>query len=169
MENVDPVENSVHIVKYGKDITIVGTAHVLKESRNEVEALIDSLNPDTVCVELDESRYQSLKDKSRWQSLDIIKVIRDGKGFLLLANLVLSSFQRRMGKNLNSIPGDEMKAAVEEAQAQNIAYAFCDREVQTTLKRAWSSSNLWNKSKLLASLFSSVLSKDVLSSEEIEK
>ena len=153
---------------HGKQVILIGTAHISSESVDEVRMSIRESKPDCVCVEIDAGRFKTLTEKSNWEKLDIVKILKDGKGFLLLANLVLSSFQRRMGKNLNSLPGDEMKAAVEEAMAQNIPYAFCDREVQTTLKRAWSRSNLWNKSKLMASLLSSVLSKEVLSSEELE-
>jgi len=164
------MSTSLHTLHaHGKQITLIGTAHISSESVDEVRNAIRDTKPDCVCVEIDEGRFKTMTEKASWEKLDIVKILREGKGFLLLANLVLSSFQRRMGKNLNSTPGDEMKAAVEEAQAQDIPYAFCDREVQTTLKRAWSRSNLWNKSKLLASLLSSVLSKDVLSVEEIEK
>lgn len=152
----------------GKRIILVGTAHVSAGSIEEVLTAIREEEPDQVCVEIDAGRYASMAESRSWEKLDIVKVLKDGKGFLLLANLVLSSFQRRMGKNLGVKPGDEMKAAVEEAKARGIAYTFCDREIQTTLRRAWSRSSLWNKSKLMASLIASTMSNEALSSDEIE-
>jgi len=154
---------------HGKRIILVGTAHVSADSVEEVRAAIRDEKPDRVCVEIDAGRFATMTEDRSWEKLDIVKVLKDGKGFLLLANLVLSSFQRRMGKSLGIRPGDEMKAAVEEAQAQGIAFSFCDREVQVTLRRAWSRSSLWNKSKLLASLLASTMSNEALTAEEIEE
>ena len=154
---------------HGKRIILVGTAHVSTDSVEEVRAAIRDEKPDRVCVEIDAGRFATMTEDRSWEKLDIVKVLKDGKGFLLLANLVLSSFQRRMGKSLGIRPGDEMKAAVEEAQAQGIAFSFCDREVQVTLRRAWSRSSLWNKSKLLASLLASTMSNEALTAEEIEE
>jgi pheromone shutdown-related protein TraB len=154
---------------HGKRIILVGTAHVSADSVEEVRAAIRDEKPDRVCVEIDAGRFATMTEDRSWEKLDIVKVLKDGKGFLLLANLVLSSFQRRMGKSLGIKPGDEMKAAVEEAQAQGIAFSFCDREVQVTLRRAWSRSSLWNKSKLLASLLASTMSNEALTAEEIEE
>jgi pheromone shutdown-related protein TraB len=153
----------------GKRIILVGTAHVSTDSVEEVRAAIRDEKPDRVCVEIDAGRFATMTEDRSWEKLDIVKVLKEGKGFLLLANLVLSSFQRRMGKNLGIKPGDEMKAAVEEAQALGIAFSFCDREVQVTLRRAWSRSSLWNKSKLLASLLASTMSNEALTAEEIEE
>ena len=154
---------------HGKRIILIGTAHVSADSVEEVRAAIRDERPDQVCVEIDAGRFATMTEDRSWEKLDIVKVLKDGKGFLLLANLVLSSFQRRMGKNLGIKPGDEMKAAVEEARALGIAFTFCDREVQTTLRRAWSRSSLWNKSKLLASLLASTMSNEALTAEEIEE
>jgi pheromone shutdown-related protein TraB len=154
---------------HGKRIILIGTAHVSADSVEEVRAAIRDERPDQVCVEIDAGRFATMTEDRSWEKLDIVKVLKDGKGFLLLANLVLSSFQRRMGKNLGIKPGDEMKAAVEEARALGIAFTFCDREVQTTLRRAWARSSLWNKSKLLASLLASTMSNEALTAEEIEE
>jgi pheromone shutdown-related protein TraB len=162
-------DNVRRLELHGKQILLVGTAHISSESVEEVRQAIREEKPDHVCVEIDAGRFATMTEKQSWEKLDIIKVLKEGKGFLLLANLVLASFQRRMGKDLGIIPGEEMKAAVDEAQIDGISYSFCDREVQTTLRRAWSRSNLWNKSKLLATLLASTMSNEKLSAEEIEK
>jgi pheromone shutdown-related protein TraB len=151
-----------------REIILIGTAHISQESINEVQEAIKSEQPDQVCVELDAGRYASMIEQDNWEKLNMVKVFREGKGFLLMANLVLSGFQRRMGESLGVRPGDEMKAALDTAAALGIPHSLCDREIQTTLRRAWGRCGFWSKSKLLASLVSSALSTEKLSSEEIE-
>jgi pheromone shutdown-related protein TraB len=150
-------------------IILAGTVHISQESTEEVRALIEAEKPDRVCVEIDEGRYRSMSQGNSWESLDIAKVLKEGRGFLLLANLALAGFQRKMGSDVGGKPGEEMLAAVSAAEAAGIPYSFCDREIQVTLKRAWGKSNFWNKSKLLASLVDSAFSNEKLTEEEIEK
>ncbi len=150
-------------------IILAGTVHISQESTLEVRSLIEAEKPGRVCVEIDEGRYRSMSQDKGWESLDIGKVLKEGKGFLLMANLALAGFQRRMGAGAGGKPGDEMLAAVKAAEEAGIPYSFCDREVQVTLKRAWSKSGLWNKSKLLASLVESAFSNEKLTEAEIEK
>ncbi|MDR2149596.1 MAG: TraB/GumN family protein [Spirochaetaceae bacterium] len=166
--------NHLSIMLQNREIVLLGTAHVSKESIEEVQDLIKSYAAsekglNMVCIELDSGRLSSMKEKDSWKKLDIVKVLREGKGFLLIANLVLSSFQRRLGSSLGVEPGEEMLNAVDTAQELHIPFALCDREVHITLRRAWARCNLWNKCKLLASLLSSAFSTEKTSEEEIEK
>ena len=119
-------------------------------------------------MELDEHRFKSLTDEKQWQELDIIEVLKTGKGFLLLANLVLASFQKKIGADIGVKPGDEMKAAVTVAKEQAIHTELVDRPIHITLKRAWAKNGFWGKSKLLATLLSSAFSDEQLTAEEIE-
>ena len=112
-------ENSdtLHHLEYGdKKVILVGTAHVSRDSAQEVGDTIQEEKPDTVCVELCPSRYQSIRQKERWQQTDIIKVIKEKKSFLLLSNLLLASFQKRIAKKLDINPGAEMIKAIETAE-----------------------------------------------------
>ena len=152
-----------------KNITLIGTAHISPESVAEVRRVIETDRPDRVCVEIDSGRYASMAQKKNWESLDIIKVLKEGKGFLLLANLVLSSFQRRLGSSLATAPGEEMMAAIHAAEEAGLPFSFVDREIQVTLRRAWAKSSFWNKAKLLAALFSSAFDKEEISKEQIEE
>jgi len=152
----------------GREFLLIGTAHVSRGSIDEVSGIIRQERPDLICVELDEGRYASITQKESWENLNMVKVFREGKGFLLLANLVLSGFQRRMGAELGVRPGEEMKAALDIARELGIPHALCDREVQITLRRAWASCGIWNKSKLLATLLTSAFTTEKISAEEIE-
>lgn len=152
-----------------KEILIVGTAHVSSESVKEVEQLIIDEHPDRVCLELDAGRYKTMKEGQSYENLNIGNILKQGKGFLLLANLALSSFQKRMGKQTGVAPGEEMKIASEAAEKAGIPYTLCDREIQTTLRRAWMKSSFWNKLKLMGTLISSAFSREELKDEDIEK
>ncbi len=153
----------------GRTITLVGTAHVSKESVEEVKESIKNIQPDCVAVELDEKRADSIKNPSRYSQLDLVKVLKRKEGFLLLANLILSSYQRRMGLNAGVKPGDEMIAAMNAAQEAGIRCTLVDRPIQITLKRAWGKNTFWGKCKLLSTLLASAFSKEEIEPDEIEK
>jgi pheromone shutdown-related protein TraB len=161
-------DNCITVNLGNREITLIGTAHVSRESIDEVSRVIRERRPGRVCVELDQGRYGSITEKENWERLNVAKVFKDGKGFLLIANLMLSGFQRRLGNELGVKPGEEMKTAVETAVELGIPFEFCDREVSLTLRRAWARCNLWNKCKLLASLLSGAFTTEKLSEAEIE-
>ena len=160
--------SNITISLNGKEFKLIGTAHVSRESIDEVRNIICEEKPDMVCVELDQGRYNSIANNDNWEKLNLSKVFKEGKGFLLIANLVLASFQRRLGNELGVKPGEEMKTAIEAAKEQGIPFSLCDREVHTTLRRAWACCGLWSKAKLLSSLFASAFTTEKLSEQEIE-
>ena len=153
----------------GRTITLIGTAHISQDSINEVTEAIKTQKPDCVAIELDQKRCDSIKNPDSWRQLDIVKVLKRGEGFLLLANLVLASFQKRMGQNVGVRPGDEMVAAMKVAEELNIPTTMVDRPIQTTLRRAWAKNSLWGKCKLLSAMISSAFTSEKISSEEIEE
>ncbi len=152
----------------GREIILLGTAHVSKESIEQVKESIKTENPDVVAIELDEGRLATMKNPDSWKELDIVKVLKQGKGFIMMANLVLSSFQRRMGSDVGVKPGEEMQAALSIAEELSISTEMVDRPIQTTLKRAWAKSSFWGKCKLLGALISAAFEKEEISSEQIE-
>jgi pheromone shutdown-related protein TraB len=169
-EKLEKITENLYYEKYnGKEIYILGTAHVLDKSKEEVEKYIEELDPDTVCVELCESRYNSLVEENRWKDLDIVKVIKEGKAFLLLSNMILSSFQRRIGKDLSSQPGAEMISAVKIAKERGKNIELIDRDVNITLKRAWSLSKFSDKIQILEVLMESIFSREKVKKEEVEE
>ncbi|MCE9573751.1 MAG: TraB/GumN family protein [Deltaproteobacteria bacterium] len=136
----------------GTTYYIVGTAHVSARSTEEVREVIELVQPDVVCVELDKGRHDALTRDSAFRDLDIFKVIREGKTLYLLGHLALSSYQRKMGAALGVKPGAEMLAAIDAAKAQNARVELVDRDINITLKRTWASVGLWKRSMMLSSL-----------------
>ena len=165
-------ENSgmLHYLENGdKKVVIVGTAHVSRESAQQVTDTIQREKPDTVCVELCPSRYQSIRDKERWQQTDIVKVIKEKKSFLLLSNLLLASFQKRIANKFDINPGAEMIKAIETAEEIGAEIHLADRDIRTTLSRTWRAMGLWSKIKLMFQLVLSLGEVEDIKEEDIEK
>ena len=152
-----------------REIALIGTAHVSRESADLVVKVIEAEKPDTVCVELCESRYKAIKQKNRWQNTDLIKVIREKKSFLLLSNLLLTSFQKKIGQKLGIKPGEEMIRAMKAADSVGANTHLADRDIRITLSRTWRLMGLWTKIKLLAQLVTSMGEVDAVKEEDIEK
>ena len=138
--NYQNLEPNVDLIKYNdKEIFLVGTAHVSAESSELVQKIIERERPDSVAVELCQARYDSLLNPDRWKETDIVKIIKEGKSQVLIAQLLLASFQKRIAKELNVKPGGEMMAALESAKKVGAELVLADRDVKATLKRAWHS------------------------------
>jgi len=152
-----------------KEIILVGTAHVSKESVALVESVINAEQPDTVCVELCQSRYQAMMKKDQWLEMDIIKVIREKKSFLLLANLLLASFQKRIGEKLGVKPGEEMIRAIQTAENTGAGICLADRDITITLSRTWRSTGYLSKIKILFQLLLSMTETEEIDEKTIEQ
>ncbi len=168
VENLEPGLNKIHLDD-GSEIILIGTAHISSGSVELVEKTIEEEAPDRVCIELDQARFKSKSDKKNWEDMDIRKVFREGKGFFLLANTALASFQKRLGAQTGIKPGEEILTAAKLAKEKDIPISLCDRDIQVTFKRAWAKSSLWNKNKLLATLISAVFSDEKITEEDLEE
>ena len=163
-----PYSGNVHeIILDGKKILLIGTAHISQSSVDEVNTVINQVKPDTVCIELCSSRYQAMLAKDQWKNMDIFKVIREGKSFLLFANLIMTAFQKRLGSRLGVKPGSEMFEAANVAKKLNSELVLADRDVKITLQRTWM--RFWGKMKVLGQLLASLFIREEISKEEIEK
>lgn len=151
------------------EYVVLGTAHVSRSSMEAVEALLAHEHFDAVAVELCDSRAQSMRDPEAFKQLDLFKVIRQGKAGMVAASLVLSTFQKRLADQSGIQPGAEMKAAMDGAEQRGLPLWLIDREVGTTLKRAWRSVGFWQRFGLLGGLLASVFEREDIEQGEIEK
>jgi len=152
-------ENVAVLERGDKKYYLVGTAHVSKDSVREVEEIIDDVGPDTVCVELCETRYNALTDEDQWKKLDIFKVIREGKTLFLLANLAVGAYQRRLGAELGVRPGEELLAAAKKGKEVGATVELVDRDIQTTLKRTWANLGFFKKLGLIWAILDSLVAR----------
>jgi len=160
----------VHVLEVdGREFILVGTAHVSRESADLVREVIENERPDCVCVELDAQRYEALSHRTRWESLDLKQIIRKKQLAPLIANLLLASYQKKLGGALGVLPGAELLEAARAAEACGIPVALCDRDVRVTLRRVWASMSMWNKSKLLSVLALSAFDQPELDEAELRR
>jgi pheromone shutdown-related protein TraB len=162
-------DNITRINLDGRELILIGTAHVSKQSAEQVKEVIEAERPDTVCIELDEQRYQSVMDSNKWKETDIFKVIKEKKATLLLMNLAISSFQNRLAKQFEIKPGQEMIQGIESAKETGANLVLADRNIQITFSRIWHNLGWIGKSQLLTSVFFSIFSRESITEEELEK
>lgn len=152
----------------GKEIILIPTAHVSQESVNLVRETIKEENPDSICIELDDQRYKNLKNPEAWKNTNIIDIIKEKKVTLLIANLILSSYQKNIAKKLKTKPGQEMMEGIKASEEMGINLVLADRSIQTTFMRIWRKMGFFEKIKLFFSLMSIDDDEDV-SEEDLQR
>lgn len=163
-------DNNVTKLAYqDKEIIIIATAHVSAQSVELVQKVIEEEKPDSVCIELDDGRYQNIQNPQKWENTDIVKVIKSNKVGFLLVNLALSSYQKRIAKQLSVNVGGEMIQAIESAKNTGASIVLADRDIQTTFLRIWRKLNLWEKAKLIISLIFSFEGDNKISEQDLNE
>ncbi|NCA81951.1 MAG: TraB/GumN family protein [Opitutae bacterium] len=152
----------------GKTICIVGTAHVSAQSVQDVRDAVAAVRPDTIAIELCEPRYQSLVKKDAWRNTNIFQVVKQGKATFLLAQLVMQSFYRRLGKQLEVEPGAEMLAGARCAEETGARLELIDRRIDITLKRVWRHLGFWHRVKLLGVMVEAMFGSEEIQGADIE-
>ena len=161
-----PIER---VQRDGVEYVVLGTAHVSRSSVEAVQALLANETFNAIAVELCESRAQGMRDPEAFKQMDLFRVIREGKAGMVAASLVLSTFQKRLADQYGIQPGAEMKAAMDGAAHLDVPLWLVDREVGTTLKRAWHSVGFWQRFGLLGGMLASVFERETIDEKEIEK
>jgi pheromone shutdown-related protein TraB len=165
----DSVEPQCEVTRDGVRYTLLGTAHVSSASVAAVESTAASGQWDAIAVELCASRLEALDGKRSWTDLDLFRIIREGKAGLVMANLALSGYQRRIADQFGIEPGAEMKAAVEAARGSGLPLQLVDRDLATTLRRTYHAVPWYKRLMLTSGLVASALSSDELDEDSIER
>jgi len=162
--------DDVRMVRLGeREIVVLGTAHVSRESVELVRSAVTELRPDVVCVELDAKRFEALARPDRFEGLDLREVIRTRQLATLGLNLTLASYQRSLGVALGVKPGAELLEAARCAEAEGIPVALCDRDVRITLRRAWRALSFWKRLLLVSSFTAALFEREELSEEDLRE
>lgn len=151
----------------GKNITIIPTAHVSKNSAELVARTIDEIHPDTICVELDKDRLESLRNPDKFKNTDITKIIKEKRVGYMLANIILANYQKKLAGKLGTRSGGEMITAINKADETGADLVLADRSIQTTFKRTWRKLTFKDRMKLLNVIISSLFSNEEISEEEL--
>ena len=172
-QNVFPqyqYSDDVHIINdQSRTILLIGTAHVSQHSVDLVTEVISRERPDSVCIELDEKRYQALTEEKRWQKLDLKTVIKKKQLSTLMVSLMMASYQKKLGENLGVSPGAELLAAAQTARQFDIPVSLCDRDIRVTLRRAWKSTSFFKKGYLLTSLIAGLFDSEEIDEKKLEE
>jgi len=171
MDTMLPEEHKdIHRITQGdREIIIVGTAHVSRDSADLVDTVITEERPDTVCVELCQSRYDAITQKTNWEEMDILKIIRRKQTSLLLSQLIMASFQKKLAEKFNINPGEEMIRAIHKAEETGAEIVLGDRDIRTTMKRTWRKMRFFKKLRFMFELISSIFISEDITEEDIEK
>jgi pheromone shutdown-related protein TraB len=151
--------------KITDNIILIGTAHISKESVDEVRHAIETYKPDIVAVELCQRRFETISKKDKWENTPVSALIKSNNAYFMLAQTFLASIQRKLGEEFGVEPGSEMIAAMQEAEKQNIKVALVDRDITVTLKRAWRTMGLREKFKVVWEFLKAMIGYD---EEELE-
>ncbi|PNX50931.1 MAG: hypothetical protein BV456_05120, partial [Thermoplasmata archaeon M8B2D] len=155
-------------VKVNDNIILVGTAHISKDSVEEVKQVIEEHKPDIVAVELCKRRYESITKKDQWENTPISKLLNSSNAYLLLAQTFLGSIQRKLGKEYGVDPGSEMIAAMDEAKKKGVNVALVDRDITVTLRRAWKRMGFREKFRLAWEFLKALIGYDEEELEEVD-
>ena len=153
--NIEKLSNDVHRLTFdeNKELYLIGTAHVSAESVDLVEKTIKEVKPNTIAIELDAQRLEVMKNKKKYEDTDIIQIVKKKKVLFFIAQLVLSSYQKRIAKKLGIKPGAEFKKAIDLTEETDAELVLADRNISITLKRIAGKLSFWDKIKLFSSLF----------------
>ncbi len=152
-----------------REIILIGTAHISRESADLVDRVITEEKPDVVCVELCKARFEAIKQKDKWQEMDIVKVIRENRTALLLSQLLMMSLQKKIAERFNINPGEDMLRAISRAAESGAEVVLADREIRVTLLRTWRMMGLWSKMKFLSDMILSLFIGENITEENIEE
>jgi len=157
------------ITRDGVHYVLLGTAHVSRSSVEAVTELADSDRFDAIAVELCPARHQALTKQQQWKDMDLYRIIREKKAGLVMANLALGAYQRRIADQFGIEPGAELKAAADAALAHDLPLQLIDRDLATTLKRSYRAVPWYKRFMLTTGLVMSTVSSDEIDEEQIEK
>jgi len=157
------------VVRDGVSYTLIGTAHVSRASAEAVREFATSGDYDAIAVELCQARYDALTAERKWTDLDLYRILREGKAGLVMANLALSAYQRRIAEQFGIEPGAEMRAASVAAKELDLPLQLVDRDLATTLKRSYANVPWYKRLYLSAGLALGMVSSEEIDEESIEK
>jgi len=166
LDTTEDIVKTVHCKQTA--VTLIGTAHISKKSVELVEEMVRTGDHDCIAVELCRPRYDSLINKTGWKNLDIYRIFREKKATLLLVNLALTAFQKRLAEKFGVEVGMEMQRAIELAREHDVRLELIDRDISTTLHRLLNKVSFWQKLKLFAGLIAGIFVDEEITEDQIE-
>ncbi len=134
-----------------KNLRLIGTNHIAKQSLEDVKKTIESDMPDIIAVELDKKRLPAVLDRTkRKRSLSAIRTI-GFKGFIF--SIIGEWAERKLGEKTGVLPGEEMATAIRAAQEKRIGLALIDQDIEVTLRNFSRTISWKEKFRFLGDIF----------------
>lgn len=159
--------DEVYKVEYqGKIYYIVGANHMSSESAALVNSVLEAVKPDSVCVELDQKRYETFVNGANWKELDIVEVFKQKKATMLLMQVLFGGFQKKLALDVKDKVGGEVRSAISYVEQNRKELCLVDRDVNITFKKIWRTMTFREKLYLPITFFESFDVSEDLSEEE---
>jgi len=163
------LESNITRLSYNdKEIILIGTAHVSKNSVDEVRETIEKERPNSICIELDQQRYEAINQKDKWSNTDLVQIIKSKRAGFMFVNILLSNYQRKLAEQFGIESGQEMMEGIACAKEYGAELVLADRSIQITFNRIWRGCSLWEKVKVLFSIILSVVDDEEITEEDLE-
>ncbi len=109
-----------------RNLYMIGTSHIAKESIEQVTSIIKKESPDIIALELDTLRFKKLisNKKEKFNIKDIN-----------MFNIIGAYIEKKLGERVGVSPGAEMKTAIKLAKKNKIKIALIDQDIRITLKK----------------------------------
>tara|TARA_Y100000034_G_C6840861_1_gene380421 strand:+ start:27 stop:698 length:672 start_codon:yes stop_codon:yes gene_type:complete len=114
-----------------KNLYILGTSHISRDSVNNVKKFILNEKPDVVAVELDRKRFYAMLNEVKPSIKDVFRFgIK-----VFLVNFIGAYIEKKLGKIVGVKPGSEMKKAIGLVKKNNLKLSLIDQDINITLKK----------------------------------
>lgn len=164
--DIDNCDEVYKVECEGKIYYIVGANHVSSESATLVSNVLEAVKPDSVCVELDQKRYETFVNGANWKELDIVEVFKQKKATMLLMQVLLGGFQKKLALDVKDKVGGEVRSAISYTDKNQKEICLVDRDVNITFKKIWRTMFFREKLYLPITFFESFEVSEDLSEEE---
>lgn len=168
--DIDNCDEVYKMERSGKIYYIVGANHVSSESAALVSSVLEAVKPDSVCVELDQKRYETFVNGANWKELDIVEVFKQKKATMLLMQVLLGGFQKKLALDVKDKVGGEVRSAISYVEHNQKKICLVDRDVNITFKKIWRTMSFREKLYLPITFFESFeVSEDLPEEESIKE
>lgn len=141
-----------------KNLLVVGTSHIARESVEAVKKIIQERKPNIVAVELDRKRLAAVLGQVKKRKIRLRDIRNIGiKGVLF--NAFGAWVENKLGKIVDIKPGADMKAAIQAAEEIKADVALIDQDIEVTLKRISEELTWREKGRFLKEIIVSIFTK----------
>ena len=143
-------------MKTYKNLIIIGTSHIAPQSIKQVTNIIKTKKPEIIAIELDRQRFLALMQKGK-RRLNL-RGLSPTEAIIIIIGYYS---EKILGKAVGTIPGQEMKTAINLAKENNAKISLIDQNIRITLKRLRKQLTFREKIRFITDIFAAPFQKRV--------